>query len=86
MPIYDFTCRHCGHSFEQLVKAGETPACPACGKKQVERAFPSSAAVSTTRSRERSLSGARRKASAQKREKDHAHAEYMREHIKDHGG
>ena len=29
---------------------------------------------------------ARGKASAVKKEKDHAHAEYMRNHIKDHGG
>jgi hypothetical protein len=29
---------------------------------------------------------ARGKATAEKKEKDHAHAEYMRNHIKDHGG
>ena len=29
---------------------------------------------------------ARSKAGAVKKEKDHAHAEYMRNHIKDHGG
>jgi putative FmdB family regulatory protein len=85
MPIYDYQCRSCGHRFEQLVKAGETPACPACGVNRVERFFPSSAAVSTRRTRERALVGARRKASAEKRDKDHAHSEYLAKEMKDHG-
>ncbi len=86
MPIYDFQCGRCRHRFEQLVKRGEVPACPACGDAHPEREFPTSAAVSTVRMRERSLAVARGKAGAVKKEKDHAHAEYLREHAKDHGG
>ncbi|HTQ36427.1 MAG TPA: zinc ribbon domain-containing protein [Steroidobacteraceae bacterium] len=86
MPIYDYQCRRCGHRFEQLVKADESPACPACGASDPQRQFPSSAAVSTARTRGRALAEARGKASAVKREKDHAHAEYMRNEMKDHGG
>jgi hypothetical protein len=47
--------------------------------------FSATAAVSTDRTRARSVAAARRKASAVKQEKDHAHSEYLREHIKDHG-
>lgn len=84
MPIYDYRCRKCAHRFEQVVKPDETPACPACGAADPERFFPFSAAVSTGKTRERALTGARSKARAVKKEKDHAHSEYLRNHIKDH--
>ena len=84
MPIYDFQCRQCGHRFEQLVRPDESPACPACGAAGPERLFPFSAAVSTARTRERALAVARGKARAVKKEKDHAHQEYLRNHEKDH--
>jgi putative FmdB family regulatory protein len=87
MPIYDFRCRCCGHRFEQLVKAGRTPGCPTCGAagaKGPERLFSATAAVSTAKTRQRSLAVARSKASAVKKEKDHAHREYLQNHIKDH--
>ena len=44
MPIYDYNCQSCGHSFETLVRTGSTPACPQCGsttlEKQVSRLAP----------------------------------------------
>jgi putative FmdB family regulatory protein len=84
MPIYDYHCRKCGHRFEQLVKPDETPRCPVCNAADPERQFAFSAAVSTTRSRERALASGRSRASAIKKEKDHAHAEYLRKHDEDH--
>ena len=84
MPIYDFKCRGCGRKFEELVKLGETPACPKCKGKNVERLFSLSAAVSTDRSRKRTLGQARRAAGKTNREKKHAQAEYERNYIKDH--
>jgi putative FmdB family regulatory protein len=30
MPVYDYCCSSCGHCFEELVRLGETPNCPAC--------------------------------------------------------
>jgi len=85
MPIYDYECSRCKHRFEQLVKPGEAPDCPACGAADPARFFPSPASVSTGRSRERALRGARSKARAEKTEKDHAHREYLQKHDKDHG-
>jgi putative FmdB family regulatory protein len=84
MPIYDFRCRKCAHRFEHLVRAGQVPDCPACGAAGPERQFPATAAVSTVKTRERSLAVARSKASAVKKEKDHAHREYLQNHMKDH--
>jgi putative FmdB family regulatory protein len=86
MPIYDFKCRRCGHAFEQVVKLGEVPACPACGDAGTERQVAFSAAVSTEKTRKRAWAVARSKAQAEKTEKDHAHREYLQNHIREHGG
>jgi putative FmdB family regulatory protein len=86
MPIYDFKCRKCGHRFDQLVKVDGTADCPACGAKKAERIATFTARVSTVRTRTRAMTEARGVASAQKKEKDHAHAEYLRKEMKDHGG
>jgi putative FmdB family regulatory protein len=37
MPIYEYSCKSCGHAFEELVRGDEQPACPACGHGKVER-------------------------------------------------
>ena len=37
MPIYEYACKQCGHQFEELVRGDEKPACPACGRGNVER-------------------------------------------------
>lgn len=39
MPIYEYKCETCNHSFEKLVFKGddETIACPECGKDKVHR-------------------------------------------------
>ena len=39
MPIYDFACSACGHSFERLQKMSDPDptVCPECGKDSVAR-------------------------------------------------
>ncbi len=37
MPIYEYRCRACDRTFEALVRAGDTPACPACAATELER-------------------------------------------------
>ncbi len=40
MPIYEFSCKSCGHPFEELVLSrSEKVACPKCSSKKVERAM-----------------------------------------------
>ena len=85
MPLYDYLCPKCGHRFDQLVKLDQpAPPCPKCGAKKTDRQSSWSAAVSTTTSREKSLVQARGKAKSVKREQDHAHQQYIRQHMKDH--
>ena len=84
MPIYEYKCRACEHIFEELLKVGQTPPpCPACDSNDLEQLL-SLPAISTEGTRARSMSKARQRASAVKREKDHAQAEYERNYIKDH--
>ena len=39
MPLYEYTCRDCSHTFETLVseKRGEPDRCPHCESRKVER-------------------------------------------------
>ena len=83
MPIYEYKCRACGREFEELVKLGETPDCPSCSGNDLERLV-SIPAVSTDKTRKRTLGQARKAAGEVKREKDHAQAQYERNYIKDH--
>ncbi|MEO8306633.1 MAG: zinc ribbon domain-containing protein [Pseudomonadota bacterium] len=84
MPIHDYQCERCKQRFELLVMPNQKPVCPGCGGRRLERLFPTSAAVSTSRTRGLSLAGARSKAGVEKKDKDMAHAEYLRKHERDH--
>lgn len=37
MPLFEYTCRACGHAFETLVRKGDTPSCPACKSEDLEK-------------------------------------------------
>ena len=37
MPLYEYTCQACQHSFEALVFGGEAVECPECQGGQVDR-------------------------------------------------
>jgi putative FmdB family regulatory protein len=37
MPIYEYACRACGHEFETLVRAAETPSCARCASPELEK-------------------------------------------------
>jgi putative FmdB family regulatory protein len=39
MPIYEFECEECGGRFEELVAAGATAACRACGSVRTRRLY-----------------------------------------------
>lgn len=45
MPLYEFTCKKCGHNFEELVSLSDLSEgkvkCPACSSKRIERGFSS---------------------------------------------
>ena len=80
MPLYEYDCRSCKHHFEQLVRKGDTPACPACRSEDLERAI-SSFAVTTPGVSEARLRKARSdygksqkdRLIAEKEEREHHH-------------
>jgi putative FmdB family regulatory protein len=37
MPIYEYVCMRCESHFEELIRNGETPACPDCGGTKVQK-------------------------------------------------
>ena len=79
MPIYEYDCRDCGHRFELLVLPSTVQQCPVCAGRQLDRVI-SMFAVSSEGTRHIALSDARKRAAVIKREKDHAEAEYERNH------
>jgi putative FmdB family regulatory protein len=79
MPIYEYTCRGCGHEFEQLIRTGDTAACPACKGQDLERLL-SHVSVSSEHTRKSNFDKARSKAKLVQRDKDVAQAEYEKKH------
>jgi len=37
MPIFEYACRACGHEFETLVRASDTPSCASCGSPELDK-------------------------------------------------
>lgn len=37
MPIYEYECRKCSHTFEALVQNGDRAECPACHARDLEQ-------------------------------------------------
>jgi len=37
MPIFEYACRACGHEFETLVRAADTPSCAQCSSADLEK-------------------------------------------------
>lgn len=37
MPLYDYTCKKCGQTFELLVTSATTLACPHCGSGRLQQ-------------------------------------------------
>ena len=37
MPIFEYACRACGHKFETLVRAADTPSCERCASPELEK-------------------------------------------------
>ena len=79
MPIYEYTCKSCNHQFETLVRSGETPKCAACDSAELERLL-SLPTVNSEGSRERALGAARKRDSAQAKDKTHEQLKYERSH------
>ena len=79
MPIFEYSCKSCGHQFETLVRAGSTPACPACASTELERQL-SLPAVHSSGTHALALKAAAKRDKAQGSEKARAQREYELHH------
>ena len=82
MPIYEYECRGCGHEFEQLVRTGDTPACPACKSQDLERLI-SLLTISSESIRQTNIQRARQAGKKIQKEKQVADFEEVIHHYPD---
>jgi putative FmdB family regulatory protein len=47
MPLFEYSCRHCGHRFEALITRDRAAVCPACQSEEVDKLFSSFGTRST---------------------------------------
>lgn len=79
MPIFDFTCKQCGHRFEALVRRGEEPACTSCKSKDVQREMPLPA-VQSEATHSLAMRAAKKRDSKQATERVQEQIRYERSH------
>lgn len=79
MPIYEYTCRKCGHQFELLVRGQKVPACPSCRSEDLERMF-SLPRVSSASTRDLSMRAAKKRDKTQATDRMHDQLNYERSH------
>lgn len=84
MPIYEYQCRACKHSFETLVRGSEQPVCPACQSGDIERLLSSFGVSSEARSHS-VLQAARRDFTYSTRRRDEIRheQEVIRDHVQE---
>lgn len=37
MPLFEYRCKKCGHQFEVLVRGSESPECPSCHSRGLDK-------------------------------------------------
>jgi len=79
MPIYEYCCRACGHEFEELILPGTEPACPSCKSADLERLL-SLPALKSQSTHEKAMRAAKKRDSAQGKERMHAQLQYEKSH------
>jgi len=79
IPLYDYSCKDCGHAFEALVRPPSAPACPACGGSDLERQF-SLPTVHSTGTHERALQAAKKRDARRAEQRVRAQQEYEQHH------
>jgi putative FmdB family regulatory protein len=84
MPIFEYECRACGREFEQLVRTGDVPACPACQSQDLEKLL-SLSAISSESSRRANIQKARQAGKKVQKDKAMAELDEIREHYGEHG-
>ena len=79
MPIYEYACRGCGKEFEILVRTGETPECPACASRDLEKLL-SGVAIKSSGTHALALKAAKKRDAKQGADNARAQREYELSH------
>jgi putative FmdB family regulatory protein len=79
VPIFEYACRACGREFEQLVRTGDTPACPACASQDLDKLL-SAVAVKTEGTRQLGLRAAKKRDQRQQADQTRERIEYEANH------
>ena len=79
MPIYEYSCRVCGHAFELLVRKDTTPACPSCESSDLERQN-SLPTVQSSGTRSLAMRAAKKRDAAQGKDRMHEQLKYEQSH------
>lgn len=79
MPIYEYSCKACGHEFEALVRRGKTPKCKSCGAVDLERRF-SLPNVKSEATKAQAMRAAKRRDQAQATDRVQAQINYEKSH------
>jgi putative FmdB family regulatory protein len=79
MPLYEYECRQCGHSFEALVRGSALPACPSCQGTDLERLL-SLFAVDSESTRKANLAAGRRHLAKERKDRAVAEREAIEHH------
>ena len=82
MPIFEYECRACGREFEQLVRTGDVPACPACKSQELEKLL-SLSSISSAGIRKANVAKAREAGKKVQKDKAMADLDEIREHYGD---
>lgn len=81
MPIFDYTCRACGHEFEALTRGSSSkpPTCPECQSEDAERLL-SMPRVKSESTKDLAMRAAKRRDASQATERVHTQREYEASH------
>jgi putative FmdB family regulatory protein len=83
MPIYEYRCKQCAHSFEYLLLSTSAAAeCPVCASGDLAQLI-SQCSMSSANTREANLSAAHRKAAAGRDARQRDEHRNMHEHFED---
>jgi putative FmdB family regulatory protein len=79
MPLFDYTCKKCGETFEALVLKNTKPACPKCKSEDLEKLL-SVPAVQSETTRGLAMAAARKRDKAQATDNMHEQLKYEQSH------
>ena len=84
MPLYDYSCRACGHQFEALVRGTITPTCPECQSADLERLLSTFAMSSLEHTKDLVKAERKKRLPKHQAEQKEEYQHTLREHLHDH--